>query len=74
MPSPFSGHRNKEFVLRREEVLYFMFYIPYLQREGAFPFTQPLFTSCFFVAVILGFLIFLFPFNSAVSSSLVKFG
>lgn len=74
MPSPFPGHRNKELVLRREEVLYFMFCILYLQREGAFPFTQPLFTSCFSVAVILGFLILLFPFNSAVSSSLVKFG
>lgn len=73
MPSPFPGHRNEELVPRGEEVLYFMFYVLYLQREEAFPFTQPLFTSCFFVAVILGFFMFLFAFNSEVSSSLVKF-
>lgn len=73
MPSPFLGHRNEELVLRGEEVLYFMFCILYLQREEAFSFTQPLFTSCFFVAVILGFFMFLFAFKSEVSSSLVKF-
>lgn len=73
MPSPFPGHRNEELVPRGEEVLYFMFCILYLQREEAFPFTQPLFMSCFFVAVILGFFMFLFAFNSEVSSSLVKF-
>lgn len=51
LPSPFPGHRNKELVLRGENILYFLFYILCLQREGEFPFTQPLFTSCFFVAV-----------------------